>query len=116
MSTSTFLCLFRSPTEAPVKQSSPEEMQAQYAAWAAWKKKFEQELIPGDGLKAGGVVVRGSAVTDGPYIETKEVIASYATLQTTSLARAIEIAKECPIDAAAGWSIEIRELAGYTSR
>ena len=113
---SKFLCLFRSPTDAPVKQPSPDEMQAQYAAWAAWMTKFEKELIPGDGLKAGGAVLKGGTVTDGPYVETKEVIASYSTLETTSLAHAIEIAKECPIDAASGWSIEIRELAGYTSR
>jgi hypothetical protein len=113
---SKFLCVFRSPTDAPAKQPSPEEMQAQYAAWGAWKQKFEKELIPGDGLKAGGALIKGGTVTDGPYVESKEVIASYAMLETESLAAAIEIAKQCPIDAASGWSIELRELAGYTSR
>ncbi|HKU14032.1 MAG TPA: YciI family protein [Steroidobacteraceae bacterium] len=111
---SKFLCLFRFPTSAwPAKPSSPEEMQKAYAAWQAWMKKFEKELLPGDGLKTGGALVKGGGtVSDGPYIEAKEVIASYSMLETTSLARAIEIIKECPIGA--GDSVEIRELAGYS--
>jgi hypothetical protein len=110
---SKFLCLFRFPMGNPAKASSPEEMQAQYAAWQAWMKKFEKELLPGDGLKPGGAVIKGGQVTDGPYIEAKEVIASYTMLQTTSLARAIEIVKESPLGATPGYSIEVRELAGY---
>jgi len=111
---SKFLCLFRFPTSAwPAKPSSPEEMQKAYAAWQAWMTKFEKELLPGDGLKPKGVVVRGGGnVIDGPYIEAKEVVASYTMLQTDSLARAIEIIQECPIGP--DDSVEIRELAGYT--
>jgi hypothetical protein len=110
-----FLCLVRFPTNAwPHKPSSPEEMQKAYAAWQAWMTKFEKELIPGDGLKPGSaaVVRGGGSVTDGPYIEAKEVLASYCMLETTSLERAIEIMKECPIGP--NDSIEVRELAGYT--
>jgi hypothetical protein len=112
VSTSKFLYLFRY-SASPQPKPSPEEMQAQYAAWGAWKAKFEKELLPGEGLKPGGAVVKGGTVTDGPYVETKEIIASYATVTTTSLERAIEIAKECPINATPGGSIEIRELGGY---
>jgi hypothetical protein len=108
-----FLCLFRFPASGSPKPSSPEEMQKQYAAWQAWMAKFEKELLPGDGLKPGGAVVKGGGnVTDGPYIEAKEVVASYSMLETNSLARAIEIIKECPIGP--GDNVEIRELAGYT--
>jgi hypothetical protein len=107
-----FLCLFRFPVGAPQKQSSPEEMQAQYAAWTAWMAKFKEELVPGGPLKPGGAVTRGGNVTDGPYIEAKEVIASYATLETTSLERAVEIINACPIAAYPDYSVEIREM-GY---
>jgi hypothetical protein len=113
MSTTKFLYLFRYPAGAPSKPASPEEMQTMYAAWNAFKAKFEKELTPGDGLKPGGAVVKGGAVTDGPFIEAKEVIASYAMVATSSLARAIEIAKECPINDVPGASVEIRELGGY---
>ena len=107
-----FLYLFRFPAGAAPKPSSPEEMQAQYAAWSAWRKKFEKEVTPGEGLKAGGAVVKGGNVTDGPFIEAKEVMGSYAFVATGSLAHAIEIAKECPINQIPGASVEIREL-GY---
>jgi hypothetical protein len=107
-----FLYLYRFPAGAVPKPSSPQEMQAQYAAWAAWRAKFEKEVIPGEGLKSGGAVVRGGNVSDGPFIEAKEVMGSYAFVEAGSLAHAIEIAKECPINTIPGASVEIREL-GY---
>jgi len=111
-----FLCLFRFAASAwPAKPSSPQEMQAQYAAWKAWMAEFEKELIPGDGLKPGGAVVRGGNATDGPFIEAKEVVASYSLIETSSLARAIEIIKACPIGMDPNASVEIRELGGYSA-
>jgi hypothetical protein len=107
-----YLYLYRFRAGASPKPSSPEEMQAQYAAWAAWRAKFEKEVIPGEGLKPGGAVVRGGTVTDGPFIEAKEVMGSYAFVATSSLEHAIEIAKECPVNMIPGASVEIREL-GY---
>jgi len=108
-----FLYLYRFPAGGAPKPASPEEMQAQYAAWAAWRAKFEKEVIPGEGLKPGGAVVKAGNVTDGPYIEAKEVMGSYAFVETSSMARAIEIAKECPINMMPGASVEIRELGYY---
>ena len=110
-----FLCLFRFPTVASPKPSSPDEMQAQYAAWQAWMAKFKEELVPGGPLKrgaGGGAVVRGGDVTDGPFIEAKEVLASYCFLETATLARATEIIMACPISKEPDYSVEIREL-GY---
>ncbi len=107
---SKFLFLYRFPaTDAP-QPASPEEMQAQYAAWSAWRAKFEKEVTPGNRLRPGGAVVKGGNVTDGPFIEAKEVMGSYAFVETDSLAQAIEIAKECPINSIPGASVEIREL------
>lgn len=113
MSTTKFLYLYRNPANASSKPPSPDEMQAQYAAWMAWKTKFDQEIVDvGDGLKPGGAVVKNGVVTDGPFIEAKEIMAGYSMVQAASLARAVEIAKECPINQAQ-YSIEIRELAGF---
>lgn len=108
-----FLFLYRFPANGAPEPSSPEQMQAQYAAWGAWRKKFDKEVIPGDGLKPEGAVVRGGAVTDGPFIEAKEVMGSYCFVEVGSLAQAIEIAKQCPINSMPGASVEIRELAYY---
>ena len=114
MSTTKFLYLYRTPAAAPAKPPSPEEMQAMFAAWTAWKNKFNQEIIDmGDGLKRNGAVFKAGVVTDGPYIEAKEIMGGYSIVQAASLARAVEIAKECPMSGYPGASIEIRELAGY---
>jgi hypothetical protein len=114
MSTTKFLYLYRTPAGSPSKPPSPEQMQAMFAAWTAWKTKFNQEIIDvGDGLKGGGAVFKQGVVTDGPFIEAKEVMGGYSIVQTASLARAVEIAKECPMNGAPGASIEIRELAGF---
>ena len=114
MSTTKFLYLYRNPPSPSAKPPSPEEMQAMFAAWTAWKTKFNQEIIDvGDGLKPGGAVYKAGVVTDGPFIEAKEIMGGYSIVQTASLARAVEIAKECPMNHIPGASIEIRELAGY---
>lgn len=115
MSDKKFLFLYRGPAEQPKWNPSPEEMQAAFAQWEAWKTKFNKEVIDmGDGLKPdGGAVYKGGTLTDGPYVEAKEIMGGYSIVKATSLARAVEIAKECPMSFMPGNSIEIREMAGY---
>ncbi len=54
--------------------------------------------------------VRGDAVTDGPFLEAKEVLGGAFVLEARDLDHAIQIARECP----ATWrgSVEIRPLIG----
>jgi hypothetical protein len=53
-------------------------------------------------------------VTDGPYAEAKEIIASFGVIQADDYDAALAIVGECPAAAAgSGWSIEIREMFGY---
>ena len=123
MAITKFLLLYRAPAEANQTKlaqgwkPSPEEMQAMYAQWGAWKAKFGKEILDSEhgGLKQGGgaAVFKTGAVTDGPYIESKEVMGGYTFIAAESLAHAIEIAKECPINLQPGASIEIRELESY---
>jgi hypothetical protein len=47
-------------------------------------------------------------VTDGPHVETKEVLGGYWTINVNSKEEAIEWAKKCP--AAANETIEIRRV------
>ena len=104
-----FLCIYREPTEKRAKPS-PEEMQALQTAWYAWMQKFSAAIVPGgDGLKRTGRLLKAGLVTDGPYVEAKEIIASFTIIQADSYDAAVAIASECPGDLA----IEIRELAGY---
>jgi hypothetical protein len=84
--------------------------------------KFNEELTKAGvlldlgGLKpsAKGARVRFSGasrtVIDGPFAETKELVAGFWLLQVKSLEEAIEWAKRCPNPHAEDGEIEIRPL------
>jgi hypothetical protein len=104
-----FLFIYRESTESRPRPS-PEELQALQAAWYAWMQKFSSAILPGgDGLKPTGRVLKDGLVTDGPYAEAKEVIASFGVIQADDYDAALAIARACPPT----HTIEIRELAGY---
>ena len=103
-----FLFIYREST-ANRGNRSPEEMQALAAAWHKWMQKFGASIAGGDGLKPSGWLVKSGIVTDGPYVETKEVIASFSIIQADNHDAALAIARECPGD----FAIEVREMAGY---
>jgi len=109
-----FLFLYRKSTE-PTENPSPAEMQAAWAQWKSWMTKYAQEILDQppsrSGPKPGGVaaVCRAGAVTDGPYVEGKEIVAGWSFIEAESLARAVEIAKEVPSFS----SVEIREIATF---
>ena len=48
-------------------------------------------------------------MTDGPYVEAKEIIISFGIIQADNYDAAVAISRECP----PGHTIEIRQLAGY---
>src|SRR5262245_12537315 len=109
-----YLLMFRESTEKRAKPS-PEEMQALQGAWYAWMKKYSSAIVVGDGLKPSGRVVKAGIVTDGPYVEAKEVIASFSMIQADNFDAAVAIAKDCPGQdtGVSCHTIEIRELGGY---
>ena len=84
--------------------------------------KFNEELakagvlLDGSGLKpsSAGARVRFSndkrTVIDGPFPETKELIAGYWILQTKSLEECVEWVKRCPNPHAGDSEIEIRQV------
>ncbi len=100
------LFIYRQSTESRA-QPPPEAMQA---AWYTWMQKFSSAIIGGDGLKPSGRLVKAGIVTDGPYVEAKEVIASFSIIQADNHDAAVAIARECPGDCKVS---EIRAMAGY---
>lgn len=83
---------------------------------------FNEELVKagvmlaGEGLKdsSHGVRVNFSGktrtVTDGPFAETKELVAGFWLWQVKSMDEAIEWAKRCPNPMEGGGVLEIRPL------
>jgi hypothetical protein len=71
-------------------------------------------MLDGAGLKASSngarVTIRGgeALVTDGPFAETKELLAGYWIWQVGSLQEAIDWAKKCPGDDRNEFNMEIR--------
>jgi len=57
--------------------------------------KFGASIAGGDGLKPSGRLVKAGIVTDGPYVEAKEVIASFAIIQADDYDAAVAIPREC---------------------
>lgn len=109
-----FLFLFRSKENA-VKNLSPEEMQLYMQKWGKWTKKLNEEnrLKHGDRLSRNDAkVIRntGENITDGPFIESKEVIGGYMVILANDINEAVEISKECPVYNING-SLEIRTSA-----
>lgn len=70
-------------------------------------------LLAGDGLRASskGARVRFSGgrttVIDGPFTETKELVAGYWLIQARSLDEAVEWARRCPAPMGEGVDAEI---------
>ena len=108
-----FLFVYRNDAEQSNAHASPEEMQQVMARWGAWFQKVGAAIVDGgDGLMPSGKTVRASAVTDGPFIEAKELVGGYSILQADSYDEVVEYARSCPVTEQGG-SVEIRELAGF---
>jgi hypothetical protein len=84
-----------------------------YAVFSAWKEKFKANIVDmGGKLLPGGKILTASGVTDGPFIEAKEIVGGYMVVLADNYERALEVARESPGLGMPGSSIEVRELAG----
>ena len=108
-----YLVVLRNVPGAKRDMPSPAQMQEMYAAFNAWKDKFKANIVDmGGKLKPGGKLVSTSGVTDGPFVEMKEVIGGFMVLAADSYEQAAEVASGCPGVMGPGTSLEIREIAG----
>ena len=94
-----FLFLFRNPVDSP--DPSPEEMEKIFGKWMEWMKSMNAkgQFVGANRLNDIGKVMRGprgTTVTDGPFVETKEMVGGYVLAAADNLAQALEIARGCP--------------------
>jgi hypothetical protein len=109
-----FMLLFRQPSY-DYSKASPQEMQALAKKWKDWAGSIAAQgklashgprlALEGKVLKAGGVI------TDGPFIETREILGSFIVVKADSLEEAAKLARGCPALEANG-SVEIRPIFG----
>jgi hypothetical protein len=109
-----FLLIYRNSAASESTPPSPAEMQQILATWSAWKAKFSAEILDlGDALHPTGKVLTSAGVTDGPLVESKEIVGGYSVVQARSYEEALGVARECPIMFMPGARIEVRELMGF---
>ena len=110
-----FMVMVKATKDSEAGKMPSEEMLAAMA-------KFNEEMVKagvmldGNGLQASskGARVRFSGdkrtVIDGPFAETKELVAGYWIIQVKSKAEAIEWIKRCPNPYNEDSEIEIRQI------
>jgi hypothetical protein len=108
-----YLCLQRSlpKAESSGDKPSPNEMQAMYAAFNAWREKFQSSLIDMGGRLGAGQLVTAQPA-DGPFVEVKELVGGYMIVSAASIAEAIEVARGCPGLVRPGSGVEVIEIVG----
>jgi len=107
-----FMLLFRQPSY-DYSKASPNEMQALAKKWQDWAGGIAAQgklssngprlALEGKVLKAGGVI------TDGPFVEIREMLGSFIIVKADSLEEATTLAHGCPALDANG-SVEIRPI------
>ena len=108
-----YMCIMRSTPGGPGKHEapSPAQMQEMFASFSAWRAKFKDQIVDiGGKLVGGGKILTTAGVTDGPFVEMKEMIGGYMVVAADSYDGAIEVARESP-GYRPGASLEIREIA-----
>lgn len=109
-----FLFIYRNPKDRDFNPS-PEEMEAIMGQWYEWHDELisKGQFVASEPLKSEGKVISpNNIVTDGPYVEAKELIAGFTLIKAESMEEALKIVKGCPM-LIGGEKVEIREILSY---
>ncbi len=91
---------------------SPEELQNTLEEYQAWVERLGDRYLGGQRLEERGALLQDKTadiITDGPFLEAKEIIAGYFLIQAQSQEEANEIARTSPHLGL--YAIEVRPLA-----
>lgn len=110
---SDFVFLFRS-TDAGAREAmgTPERAQKSMEAWFRWIGELESQGYlkeRGQPLERTGKIVREKLVTDGPFVEAKDIVLGFMIISARDVAQAAEIARGCPI-VVGGGTVEVRPV------
>ncbi len=107
-----YLFIYRADTDSHAMQD--DAVANDHIKWKTWLEGLAKKgnlSNPGNPLAAGGKVLSGKTkkITDGPFIEAKEIIGGYSIVKAGDLSEAAELAKGCP-GLEYGGTVEIREV------
>ena len=112
-----FLFVYRGSGET-MRNMTPQQREESMQKWGGWIGEGMQKgwmIDAGDGLTEEGRVVRAKAVTDGPFVEAKELVGGFSIVQADTIDAAAQLAKGCP-GLSNGGLVEVRRLAGYVDQ
>jgi hypothetical protein len=108
-----FALLFRFPNLDHVKTMSPEDYKALAKKWQDWAGGIAaQGKMSSNGLRLaqeGKVLKPGGVVTDGPFVEIREILGSFIVVKADTMEEATTLAHGCPALDTNG-SVEIRPI------
>ena len=108
-----FVMIFRSEPRLE-GQVSPQVLQEMMQAWQKWMGGIAaQGKLASNGNRLGtdGRSVKpGNVVTNGPYVEIKEMVGGFIIVRAESFDEAAEMAKGCPLIVASAGTVEIRDI------
>ncbi len=83
----------------PQPDLSPAKTQARIEEYRAWARSLGERHIEAERLDREGAYVQDSktVMTDGPFLEAKEIIAGYIFIRAAHLDEATAIAQTCPL-------------------
>lgn len=104
-----FLLLFRRPNTAGAP--TPEQVKAINEKWLVWLEGLKQQgavVSNGQRLTTEGKVLKpGGVITDGPFVEIREMLGGFMVIRANSFDEATTLAHGCPAMDTGG-SVEIR--------
>ena len=95
---------------------SPEQLQNRMNKWFAWGDKMQKQgiLRGGEALDSKVKHISGPdrVESDGPFVESKELIGGYYTVAADHVDEVVKIAQDFP-DYDLGGTVEIREIIKF---
>lgn len=110
---SKYMFLFRGGDPRIDPMSDPAGFGTYMMTWKTWMENLAKtgKYLGGDPLEAGGKTITGKSMkmTDGPFMEGKEVVGGYVIVEAASLDEAVAMSKGCPIHTYDG-VVEVRTI------
>lgn len=85
-------------SENDYANATPEVYGEVMAAHNRFSERWGDAILGGNALQGSdtATTIRGDVVTDGPFIESKEMLGGYYVVEAADLDQALEIGKSCP--------------------
>jgi hypothetical protein len=108
-----YLLLFRG-AEKEMAAQSPEESQAHLQRWREWMEDLGKQgkFVGAQPLSKTGKTITGDkkVISDGPFMEGKEMVGGYLICKADTYDEAVEIANGCPLLEFDDGNVEVREI------